>query len=254
MGIDFDPAWVVTVYLISLRIGALLVVSPIFSHMSGVVTVRVLFTLALSVVLASGLDYKSFNVPLELGPLISASLAELVVGSTLAFGVFAAFGAFSVAGKILDIQSGFGLASVFDPVTRADAPLFATMFNLLAVTVFFGMDAHHALMRGIMFSLLHVPPGTGLSGLPIGAVIHQFGLMFSLGTALIAPVMICLLLVEACFAMISRVLPQMNVFVVSIPVKIVVGLVMFALTIGSLGAQMTRVYASIFTYWEQVLL
>jgi flagellar biosynthetic protein FliR len=254
LDINFDPAWLVAVYLISLRVGAVLVLSPIFSHMNGVVTVRVLFTLALSVVLASGVDLKSFQVPLEFGPLLSASLAELVVGITLAFGVFAAFGAFSVAGKILDIQTGFGLASVFDPVTAADSPLFASMLNLLAVCVFFGMDAHHALMRGIMFSLHQVPPGTGLSSLPIVAVIHQFGLMFSLGTALIAPVMICLLLVEACFGMISRVLPQMNVFVVSIPVKIVVGLFMFALTIGSLGPQMSRVYASIFTFWEQVLL
>jgi len=253
MGLEIDSAWLGAVYLLSLRIGSLLVLTPIFSHLTGVFSVRVLFTLALSVVIASGLDLNAIHVPLSVASLISASFSEIILGSTLAFGVFTAFGAFSVAGKILDIQSGFGIASVFDPVTAAESPLFSTMLNLLAVTVFFGMDAHHALMRGIMFSVHQVPPGTGLTSLPIEAVIHQFGLMFSLGTALIAPVMICLFLVEAGFAVISRVLPQMNVFVVSIPVKIVVALVMFALTINTLGSSMGRVYASIFTYWEQVL-
>jgi flagellar biosynthetic protein FliR len=250
---NVDPTWLAAVFLLSLRIGALLMMTPIFSHAKGIVTVRVLFILGLSVMLASGLDLKSIHTPLEVGPLIAASCAELVVGGTLAFGVFASFGAFSVAGKILDIQSGFGIASVFDPVTGADAPLFSSMLNLLGVVVFFGMNAHHALMRGIMFSLHQIPPGTGLAALPIQPVIRQFGLMFSLGTATIAPVMICLFLVEVGFAFISRVLPQMNVFVISFPVKIVVALLVFALTISSLGESMGRIYASIFTYWEEVL-
>jgi flagellar biosynthetic protein FliR len=182
-----------------------------------------------------------------------AALAELVTGLTLAFGVFAAFGAFSVAGKILDVQSGFGLGNVYDPVTRAGAPLFATLLNLAAVAVFFGMDAHHALLRGMAFSLREVAPGSGFHELDAEAVIRQFGLMFSLGVALIIPVMLCLLLAETGLAVVSRVLPQMNVFVVGVPVKIVVGLAVFALTMGTLQPVMARVYASIFIYWEQVL-
>ena len=58
---------------------------------------------------------------------------------------------------------------------------------------------------------------------------------------------------ETALAVVSRVLPQMNVFVVGVPVKIVVGLAVFALTMGTLQPVMARVYASIFIYWEQVL-
>lgn len=253
MAIDVDPIWAMGVYLLALRLGVVLVMTPIFSSLTGLVTVRVLFTLALSVLLVSGLELRSMNTPLSIGPVIAASLAELLVGATLAFGVFAAFGAFSVAGKVLDIQSGFGIGSVFDPVTRKGSPLFATMLNMLAVAVFFGMDGHHALLRGIAFSAQQVPPGAGFSALSMEAVLRQFGLMFSLGTALIAPVMFCLFVVEAGLAVMSRVLPQMNIFVVGIPVKITAGIAMFALTIGYLGPVMGRVYASIFTYWEQVL-
>ena len=253
MIVDIDPSWLMAVFLVSVRIGVLLMLSPIFTGLAGLVTVRVLLTMVLSVMLVGALGIKPAPLALSIGPVILAAMGELLVGAVLAFGVYAAFGAFSVAGKILDIQSGFGIGTVYDPVTRAGAPLFATMLNLVAVAAFFGMDGHHAFLRGIAFSLQQVPPGTGLAALDPEPVIRQFGLMFSLGVALAIPVMLCLLLVEVGLAVVSRVLPQMNVVIVLVPVKIFAGLALFALTIGVLGPAMGRVYASIFTYWEQVL-
>jgi flagellar biosynthetic protein FliR len=253
MTINVDPAWMMAVFLVSLRIGVLLMMSPVFTGLQGLVTVRVLLTLMLSAVLVSGMQIAPAPMALAIGPVLLAALMELAVGATMAFGVMAAFGAFSVAGKILDVQSGFGIGSVYDPVTRAGAPVFATMLNMVAVVVFFGMDAHHAFLRGIVFSLQQVAPGTGLAALDGGAVIGQFGLMFSLGVALIVPVMLCLLLVEVGLAVVSRVLPQMNVFIVLVPVKLVAGIALFALTVVTLMPPMGRVFAAIFHFWEQVL-
>ena len=253
MSIEIDPAWMMTVFLVSLRVGVLLLMSPVFTAIDGLVTVRVLLTLALSGMLVSTLPLPAAPVTLSIGPVIVAALQEAAVGVTLAFGVMAAFGAFSMAGEILDIQSGFGLASVYDPVTRGGAPMFATMLNMLGVVVFFSMDAHHAFMRGIAFSLQHVAPGACFAALQPDAVVRMFGLMFSLGVALVIPVMLCLLLVEIGLAVVSRVLPQMNVFVVLVPVKLAAGVILFALTVPLLGPPMGRVYAAIFQFWEQVL-
>src|SRR5450830_360983 len=213
MLIDVDPAWVLAVFYTVIRLGVVLLLSPILAGLGSLVTVRVLLTFALAALLVQGLGPRPPAGALELGPVISGACNELVVGGTLAFGVFAAFGAFSLAGKILDIQSGFGMGSVYDPVTRTGAPLFASMLNLLAVAVFFGMNGHHALLRGLAFSLQRMAPGDGFTGFALDAVIRQFGLMFSLGVALIVPVMFCLLLAETALAVVSRVLPQMNVFV-----------------------------------------
>jgi flagellar biosynthetic protein FliR len=253
MTVDVDLVWITTVFLVALRLGVVLTLSPVFTGLAGLATVRVLLTLALSTLLVSGLHLRAGVGGLDFVALALAGAGEVFIGATLAFGVYAAFGAFSVAGKILDIQSGFGLGAVYDPVTRAGSPLFATMLNLVAVAAFFGMDAHHALLRGLAFSLTEVAPGAGLRMLDADAVVRQFGLMFSLGVALIIPVMLCLLLVEAGLAVISRVLPQMNVFIVLVPVKVFAGLAIFAMTIGALEPAMARVYASIFTFWEQVL-
>lgn len=252
MQVDIDPMWAMAVFFTSLRLSVLLVMTPIFSSLSGLVTVRVLFTLAMSMVLVTGLETRTTLV-LEPGPVLLAAVAELVLGAVLVFGVFAAFGAFSVAGKILDIQSGFGIGMVYDPVTRAGAPLFASMLNLLAVVVFFGMNGHHAFLRGIAFSVTRFAPGSGFTHLPLDEVLRQFGLMFSLGVALIVPVMFALLLIEVALAVVSRVLPQMNVFVVGVPVKLVAGLAVFGLTVGTMGPGMARVYGTIFLFWQEVL-
>lgn len=252
MVVDIDPRWVAAVSLVSLRVGVLFLFAPFLAGLGRMVTIRVLLTFALSATLTAGAVALP-AVRVDMGNLVSAALAELVTGSVLAFGVFAAFGAFALAGKVLDVQSGFGIGSVYDPVTRAGAPLFATLLDMGAVVMFFGMDAHHALMRGIAFSLQQVPPGTGLEAVPLDAVTRQFGLMFSLGVALIIPVLLILLLVELGLAVVSRVLPQMNVIMVMVPAKVAAGLVVLAFTVTTLEAPMAKVFASIFTYWEQAL-
>ena len=253
MLLTLDLAPVALVFLLSLRLAAVFFMAPIFSNLTRLNTIRVLFTLAMSVTLVIGLDLPRAKVDLGLGALLVAAILEVVLGSILAFGVFAAFGTFSVAGKLLDIQSGFGLGSVFDPITRASAPIFSSMLNLLAVAVFFGLDGHHALMRGLAYSAQQVPPGTALAALPLAAVLRQFGMMFSLAVAFVAPVMFALFLVEAATAVLSRVLPQMNVLVFGMSIKIVVALVIFALSLSVVLPLMGRIYASIFLYWEQVL-
>lgn len=252
MQISIDAGWAVAVFLVSLRLSFLFLLSPVFSGLAAPVAPRVLLTLALSALLVAGGAVRPALPDYTLGSLVQGALGEAVVGMTLAFGVFAAFAAFSMAGKLLDIQSGFGIGSVYDPVTRTGAPMFAAILNLVAVAVFFALDAHHALMRGIAFSLQQVPPGAGLA-LPLDAVLAQFGLVFSLGVALVIPVMLCLLLIEMALAVTSRALPQMNVFVISIPVKLVAGVAIFALCAPTLEPAMGRVFASIFTFWERAL-
>ena len=253
MLIQLDLKPVLAVFYLSLRLGVLMVMTPVFANLTRMLTIRVLLTLGLSVALVWGLAPSLQHLSLDTGAIVAATCAELVLGSVLAFAVFAAFAVFSVAGKIVDIQSGFGLASVFDPVTRASAPIFSHMLNLLALCVFFGLDGHHALMRGMAFSVQQLPPGMPLQTLPLELVLRQFGLMFSLGVALIAPVLFGLFLVEAGMALLSRVLPQMNVLVLGVSVKIVVALIIFALSLGAFLPLMGRIYASIFVYWERVL-
>jgi flagellar biosynthetic protein FliR len=251
MKLVFHADWLLAVLLTSIRIGIVLLSAPVFSPLQGVATIRILFAFALAALLtrAGGPALSSYS-PAQL--LLSAA-AEAMVGFALAYGVVMAFGAFSVAGKILDIQIGLGMGNVYDPVTRKSAPITGTLLNMVGMSVFYELDGHHMFLRGLEYSLQHVPLGQGLRLEEMQPVVTLFALMFSLAVALIAPVMVALLVIEAGLAMLAKMLPQMNLFTISTPAKSLGGLMLLALCVPVFASPMTRIYHSIFIFWEGAL-
>lgn len=251
LGVDF--ARVALVLLVSVRLGALFVLAPVFGGIPVPAQFRAFFVLALSATMVAALRVPAPAIQLEVLPLVLAALSELALGAAMAFGLFTAFGAFQFAGKLLDIQIGFSLGTVFDPVTRAQSPLLGSALNMLALVLFFALDGHHMLMRGVAYSLERVPPG----GLPeqwsLLPFVDQFGAMFLFGLTLVAPVVFALLLVDVGLGVVSRTMPQLNIFTVGIPAKILIGLLVFAGTLTALAPVMARVFGSMFTYWQRLL-
>jgi flagellar biosynthetic protein FliR len=241
------------VMLASLRFGALFVLAPVFGGASLPAQFRVLFVLAFAAMLVAAVRPAALPIHVEVVPLVLAALSELAIGAAMAFGLFTAFGAFQFAGKLLDLQIGFSIGTVFDPVTRAQSPLLGSALNMLALVLFFALDGHHMLMRGVAYSLQRVPPGSLPANWSVVPLVDQFGSMFVFGLVLVAPVVFALLLVDVGLGIVSRTMPQLNIFTVGIPAKIVVGLLIFMGTLTALAPVMARVFASTFSYWQRLL-
>jgi flagellar biosynthetic protein FliR len=253
MTLVIDIAWIVTVILVAVRLGAVLLLTPIFSLGSIPGHVRVLFVFALAAMLVGGLGVGA-RLPVEsIASLLSAILIEGIIGALLAFGLFTAFATFMLAGRIVDMQLGFAVANLIDPTTRTQVPLLGSFLNVVAVVAFFAIDGHHMIIRGIAFSLEQIPPGTGLPVMDLGAVVVQFGAMFLYAVALVAPVIFTLLLIDVVIAVIARTMPQVNVFIVTLPLKIFVGLVMLALSLRYMSPVMARIFEVLFEYWNNLL-
>lgn len=253
MRIETDMGGIVAMLLMSIRTSAALVLTPVFSSLQWPLRMRVLFVLALCALMAASLHVSPVAQPWSLGAMLSAALAEVVLGSVLAFGLFAGFGALALGGRIMDLQIGFGIATLIDPATRAQAPLMGTFLQLLAVLVFFAIDGHHWLIRGLAFSFTHLPPGTGLSEMRLDVVVAQFGLMFVYALAVVAPIVFAIFLLDVGLAVMARTMPQVNVFIVSMPLKIFVGLLTFAASLHYVRPLMERIFTSIFSYWQKFL-
>jgi len=249
---QLNSSWLSLVGLLALRVAATLLMTPVFYAVPLPASVRMLVIVSISVALAAGL-------PVVAGPLMSwdallfAAMSELALGAVLGLGILLAFGAFAVAGQLLDVQLGFGIAQVVDPVTKRPVPILTSAFGYLAVLMFFLVNGHHALLRGIGYSLERFPVGAPWSVAGAAApILKQTAGLFSLGFALAAPVVFCILLVEFALGVVGRNLPQMNMFTMGIPVKILVGLVALSLWFMGIGGVMTRTYASIATTWEGI--
>jgi flagellar biosynthetic protein FliR len=251
--IQWEMTGLVAALLVAARVSALFLFSPLFLSASIPGTVRVLFALGLGAGLVASLDIVPASLPVTVGEMIRAIVVEVFVGATMAFGLFAAFGAFLLGGRVLDFQMGFGVANVIDPGTSAQAPLVGTALNMMAVGTFYLLDGHRMLVRGLAYSLNRVPIGEGFQALQIDAVVAQFGVMFVFGLAAVAPSVLTLLLMDTAMAVAARTMPQVNVFILSLPLKILVGLTVLALTLPSVAPLLERVFESFFRYWEQVV-
>jgi flagellar biosynthetic protein FliR len=249
--------WLSRTLLISIRLGAVLLLTPLLSATGVPPLVRVILVLALAAsmsafgtVARSAGPAPGFDQP---GALLQAAATELALGLTLAVAIHIAFAAFAVAGRVIDIQIGFGLGQVLNPMSDVQLPVLATVYNQIAVIVFFAIDGHLAVMRGIAYSLERFPVGRPW---PIeagyGPIVGNVAGVFALALALMAPVAFCILLVEFALGVLSRNLPQINMLTLGIPIKIVVGLIALSLWFTGLGSAMNRVYVTIYQTWTAI--
>jgi flagellar biosynthesis protein FliR len=232
---NFEPflPWILSVGLLTVRLTVAVALSPAFSAYGTPTTVRLVLTLALAVVTfahhppvpaaAAWVD--------EPALLLKPILAEILVGALLGLGVHVVLAAFALAGRLMDVQVGFAIGSIFDPVTRSSANVLGSLFSLLGVTLFFVTDAHLALARLISQSLEVLPLGEfpALDD-PMQPLLAS-GWMFAFGLALAAPVAIALLLTDVAVGVVSRNMPQVNVLVLAIPVKVIVGYLVLSVAV-----------------------
>lgn len=250
MTVWVEPLWIVGTLLIAVRLGALLLLSPLFSLARLPAPIGLLLVLVMAVAINDTIDAPSAVGVDGIAPLILAAVRELLLGALLAFGINCAFAAFSFGGRILDLQIGFGVASLVNPSTNEQSPLLGTVLLAVAVLTFFLLNGHHWLARGVLHSFHALPPGAPWRSFSAAVVLQQFGLMFSFGFMLVAPVVAVLLLLDVAIAIASRSMPQMNIFMLSIPIKTIVGLAGLAMSAPYMKGLFARIFESIFTYWE----
>jgi flagellar biosynthetic protein FliR len=251
MTLRIDMAWLIGTLLLSARVAAATMLTPIFGPTQIPGPVRVMIALALSAFLV--LASPAIPVPIDsTTDLAVAALGELFIGASLAFAFLVAYSATQIAGRVLDIQFGYGAASVLNPTTQTPAPLIGTVFGMAAVAVFLGIDGHHVLIRALALSIETYPPGELAADLDIGELLKFSGSMFTFGLALAAPVMLSLLLADIALAVMARSMPQLNVFILSFSVKIVLGLIGLAVSVKFAGATLTTLFESTYRVWDGV--
>ena len=237
----FTP-WITAVALASIRIGVALFALYPFSMLSVPKLARALLALTLGTCIASG-EPAMPGAAVDLGWITAAALREAAIGLSLAFGLIVAFAAFSVGGRLLDYQVGFGIAEIVDPASRTQVPLLGFLLQLLGAAVFFALEGHHGLLRALSASWTALPPGLpALSDQPL-QLAGSFAAAFACGLAVVAPVVALLALLDAGMALLSRVLPQMNVLMMSMGLKALVAVGALALSMRFAAGTLVRVLA-----------
>jgi flagellar biosynthesis protein FliR len=227
------------ILLISLRIGPVFAFAPPFTLLRIPGPVRLMVVLVISATL---LGLARIGASATAAPnFILAALGELSLGIAIALALQLAFAMIAVVGRSLYVQSGFGLAFLIDPTTRAHTPLIGALFGYAAAAVFFATNGPHDVLAALALSFEAVPLGHAFQTSGVGTLIGFLGAVsvMSLGVAGLA--MLILFMIDAVVAMLSRTLPQMNVLVLGFQVKSLAILFLLPATIALGLASMARI-------------
>jgi flagellar biosynthetic protein FliR len=250
-----DFGWLTATLLIAARFGAIALVAPPIGARVVPAPVRVCLVLGVAAMLA-GLPASRAGATMlaHSGGLMTAIASEVALGETMALGLLTGFAVFAFAARLVDVQIGYGVGQVVDPSTSQPVPVVTAALTQIALLLFFLLDGHHALMRGLVLSVEHFPPGRGWDvDAAFGPVVRHMALLFSLGLAMLAPVVLTLVLVDLCLGVVARNLPQVNVLALGFGIKVVVGLGALSLASVAGSSVMARAYRSVFQTWESLL-
>jgi flagellar biosynthesis protein FliR len=160
------------------------------------------------------------------GDFILLILKETMVGLALGFFASILLYAVQLAGSFIDLQSGFAMATMFNAQTGVQEPITGRLFYIITMVFFLSVNGHHILIHGVLASFEWIPIDSWLpSMVSENFVIHALEIlktMFWLAFLIAAPIVGALFLVDVALGILTKTAPQMNLFVVGIPIKMIV--------------------------------
>ncbi len=238
-----------------IRIGTFLAAAPLFNVRNIPVMARLGFaalcTLAALPPLDAGWNLESWGV------LAVLAMHEVVIGLLLSLVGILVFSIVNFAGHYVDTPIGFGMASVFDPSIGGQVPVFSQFYYILAVLIFLAVDAHLWLIQAVRYSFAVIPFGSLVRMEPAFELIMDLvKQIFIIGMQIALPITATILLTDIGLGIVIRAVPQINVFVLGFPIKILVGMIVvfFGLpTFVHIAGQLFAVDGLLFRYFQSLL-
>ncbi|MEN6521611.1 MAG: flagellar biosynthetic protein FliR [Armatimonadota bacterium] len=213
--------------LVLVRTAGIFTMTPIFGASQIPVQIRLGIALTLTMVFMP-LCTSSTHALLAVDVLPMALLIakEALIGLVIGFVVMLVFAAIQSAGDYIDLVAGFNFATMFDPVTGTQTALAGRFHSILAGMLFFAINAHHIFLSGVADSFRLIPVGQmSLNPVVATGAVDLFVGLFTIAIRIAAPVVAAVFLADVAMAVISRAMPQMNILMAGLPLKLGVGLV-----------------------------
>ncbi|MDT4993247.1 MAG: flagellar biosynthesis protein FliR [Actinoplanes sp.] len=219
MTFEVPTAQLIAIMLGSVRAGAWLIICPPFNSRLIPIQIKALLSVALALPVA---PYLTSTLPsLQTSAIIASAVLQFFVGAALGFITYLFFAALQAAGDLLDVFGGFTLAMAYDPLSMAQSSIFGRFYNLVAVTLLFGSNAHLIVLRGFLQSYKTLPLDAGISMSTVSELLTQgIGEMFLAGLQIAGPLIAVLFLTDVAFGLLNRVAPALNAFQLGFPAKI----------------------------------
>jgi len=235
----FSAKNIIIFILVLTRLSGMLVSAPFFSTFTIPEQVKALFACFVAFLMFPIVAAKTGGVlPSNMPQLIVLLLLEFSIGFFIGFIADLVFQGIKMGGSVLSIQMGLSMAEILDPATGEQQTAVSTMYVYLATLIFFLTGAHQWLFEAIYLSFNAIPIGFWgfVNGGLVQSVLTMSGQIFQIAFGLVMPIFAVLLVTDVLLGLMSKMMPQMNIFMISLPFKVLAGLVLIlTFSLGSAG-------------------
>lgn len=232
---DLADLYVFPLFLVFFRLGTAVMVFPGLSDPSINPRARILFAFTASLVIWPFVGPTLPDLPPDFLTFIALLFGEILLGYLMGISARLFINAMNVAGEMISFAAGFQAATMFDPNSASQSSAPTILLLLIAGMMVFAMNLHHMMLQGIVQSYTAFPPGKlPQVGDVTQAVIQIIQNLFMIGVQISAPVVVIGFLGYAIFGIYNRLIPQLHVFFVALPISIFVGVLVLGLTLGSM--------------------
>lgn len=175
--------------------------------------------------------------------LLISCFMEFLAGLLIIWGVQATVASIQTLGNVLDMQMGLGAAAIVDPKTQQRDTLIGSLLLMVTLLAMLELNFHHDLLKVLIASFTTIPVGREFSGINLTGVVEGLSLQFFLGLIMALPVLLSLLVLDIVIGFIAKTMPQANIYFVVLPLKILVGIIVLAITSPFLAANLAEAFA-----------
>jgi flagellar biosynthetic protein FliR len=233
--LSFLPGLAAAFLLVFARTGTMLMLLPGLGEQNISTRMRLTFALILAAMLLP-LHRNAYHIDLtSLGPVVLMLVEEILIGGMLGVTARLTISALEVAGSVIAQQLGLGFVTAIDPTQGEQGMIIGNFLTLLGITLFFATDMHHLVIAALNDSYTLFEPGDlPTSGDAAALITKTVAGAFRIGIQLSAPFIVFGLLFNIGLGVLARLMPQMQVFFVGLPLSILLGLLFLLLLLGAM--------------------
>jgi flagellar biosynthesis protein FliR len=233
--ISFLPALAVAMLLVFARVGTLIMLLPGVGEVSVPVQLRLTVAWLLAMVLLP-LHRAAYQIDLgSFGPVFTLLFEEMLVGAVLGISARLTISALEVSGSVIASALGLGFVTAVDPTQGQQGAIVGNFLTMLGVTLIFTSNLHYLVIGALDDSYTLFRPGEiPLTGDMAALVTHSVTGSFRIGVQLAAPFLVFGFVFNLALGLVARMMPQMQVFFVGVPLSIMIGLIILMLVLGAM--------------------
>ena len=222
--------------LLLVRISAFIFVAPFFGYTNVPMKVKAGISIFVAIILFQTVDYQTvtYNGVVGFAGLV---MKEAIVGLIIGYSANICSSILSFAGQLMDMEIGFAMVNVLDPVTKTQITITANLYTYFIMLLLIVTNMHHYILRAFIATYSVIPISGAVFKPNLYIVMARFMAdFFIIGFRIVLPIFSSILIVNVVLAILAKVAPQMNMFVIGMQLKILVGLFILFMVITLLPA------------------